>query len=148
MGAPTYELTTEDQLEIRQLISQYSFYEDTGDAEAWGSLFTSEGRFIGSADNEIIGRDKLVEFARKRWKEKPKVHKWLHWVSNVVISPGEHGAKSQSYQMTVEVMDEGYRIVKLSAKSDEIRKEGGKWLFHIRRVVPMPLEPQGAGAGT
>jgi hypothetical protein len=43
--------------------------------------------------------------------------------------------------MTVEAKDDGsYRIVKLSGKADELRRENGKWRFHVRRIVPLPAE--------
>jgi uncharacterized protein (TIGR02246 family) len=135
-------LTAEDRLDIHQLIAEYSHYEDNGDAASWGALYTADGRFVGSGgDKEIIGRDNLVEFARRRWADKPQVRKWIHWVSNVTIRGTADGAASQSFQMTVEAQaDGGYRIVKLSAKSDELRREDGKWRFHVRRVVPLPFE--------
>jgi hypothetical protein len=134
-------LTAEDRLDIHELIAAYSHYEDNGDAASWGALFTRDGRFVGSGDKEIIGRDKLVEFARKRWADKPQVRNWIHWVSNVTMWSTPEGAESQSYQMTVEAQkDGGYRIVKLSAKADQLRRENGKWRFHVRRIVPLPSE--------
>jgi uncharacterized protein (TIGR02246 family) len=139
--ARTPALTVEDRLDIQQLIADYSFYEDTGSAEAWAALFTVDGRFVGSGDKVIVGRDKLAQFAARRWEEKPQVRNWIHWVSNVSIRPSEDGAVSQSYQMTVEAQaDGGYRIVKLSGKVDELRREDGQWRFHVRRIVPMPAE--------
>ena len=135
------KLSAEDRLDIHELIAAYSHFEDNGDAASWGALFTADGRFVGSGTKEIIGRDKLIEFARKRWDDKPQVRKWIHWVSNVTIAGTAEGARSQSYQMTVEAKDDGsYRIVKLSAKSDELRRENGKWRFHVRRIVPLPAE--------
>jgi hypothetical protein len=133
-------LTVEDRLEIHQLISQYSFYEDSGNAEAWAALFTNDGGFIGSGDKSIFGRENLTEFARRRWADKPQVRNWTHWVSNIVIRPAAGGAVSESYQMTLEKQADGYRIVKLSGKSDELRREDGEWRFHVRRIVPMPNE--------
>jgi hypothetical protein len=134
------QLTAEDRLDIHQLIAQYSYYEDNGNAEAWAALFTVDGRFVGSGDKLIIGRDNLIEFARRRWEDKPQVRDWLHWVSNVVIRPTADGAEADSYHMTIEKRADGHAIGRPSGKSDEFRRENGEWRFHVRRVVTLPFQ--------
>jgi hypothetical protein len=133
-------LSVEDRLDIQQLIAAYNFYEDSGDAESWGQLFTVDGGFTGSENKAITGRDNLIQFAKRRWNEKPQVRKWVHWVSNVVIEPSADGARAKSYQMTIEMQDDGYRIHKTSIKLDELRRENGQWRFYMRRFAPLPPE--------
>ena len=143
MNAPTGtapDLSVEDNLEIRQLIAAYNFYEDAGNAEAWGQLFTVDGGFVGSENKAITGRANLIAFAKRRWTEKPQVQNWVHWVSNVVVQATAEGADAQSYQMTIERQGDGYRIHKLSIKLDELRREDGTWKFHMRRFAPLPPE--------
>lgn len=130
-------LSADDKLEIQELIAEYSFHEDTGNAEAWGALFTADGRFCGRNKPPVVGRDNLIAFARKRWETKPQVHHRAHWVSNIIIRASQDGATASSYQMSIDKDEDAYRIVSLTGKEDELRKEDGKWRFHVRRVVPL-----------
>ena len=136
----TAELSAEDRLEIQQLIARYSFYEDSGQAESYASLFTSDGTFFGGGDKTVTGREALARFARQRWETRPQVRKWTHWVSNIVITPTPDGAEAKSYSMVVEKNDNNYKIVKTSGKHDELRREDGVWRFHVRRVFALPVE--------
>lgn len=133
-------LSAEDQLEIQQLMARYSFYEDSGQAEGYASLYTIDGSFVGSGDKRIVGQEALARFARDRWETKPQVRRWTHWVSNIVITPTPEGAQARSYSMVVEKNDDGYRIVKVSGKQDELRREDGAWRFHVRAVFELPSE--------
>ena len=128
--------TPEDQMEIEELISQYSIFEDRGEAESWASLFTADGAFVSGAGEKYAGREALVAFATRRW-ENPEVHRLIHWISNIVVTPTAEGATSQSYQMTVGAGAEGYEVVRLSGKDDTLRRENGRWRFLERRVVPL-----------
>jgi uncharacterized protein (TIGR02246 family) len=143
IATETAELSAEDRLEIQQLIARYSFYEDSGQAESYASLFTSDGTFFGGGDKTVTGREALARFARERWETRPQVRKWTHWVSNIVITPTPDGAEAKSYSMVVEKNgNDGndYKIVKTSGKHDELRREDGSWRFHVRRVFALPAE--------
>ncbi|MBC2665842.1 nuclear transport factor 2 family protein [Novosphingobium flavum] len=134
------ELTTSDRVEIQELIAEYTHYEDNGDAAAWAALYTADGRFVGSGNKLIVGRDQLEEFARSRWNDKPKVRKWTHWANNIVIRPTAEGAEATSYQMVVETNGDTNHIVKVSGKVDELRRENGRWRFYERKVMHLPAE--------
>lgn len=137
------KLSAEDRLEIQQLMARYSLYEDSGQAAEYASLYTVDGSFVGSGDKKVTGREALARFARDRWETKPQVRKWTHWVSNIVITPTPEGAQARSYSMVVEKSDDGYRIVKISGKQDELRREDGAWRFHVRAVFELPSEQPG-----
>jgi uncharacterized protein (TIGR02246 family) len=130
-------LSAADQHEIRALISEYSIHEDCGNAEAWAQLFTSDGSFYGSGKPSVHGRDNLLASAHRRWAERPEVHGRVHWVSNIIITADPLGARASSYQMTTKEIDGVNRITAVSGKEDILRKENGKWRFHVRRVVPI-----------
>jgi len=131
-------LSAEDRLDIQQLLSEYSFHEDTGAAEEWAALFTRNGTFQGGGDKApITGRAALAEFARRRWEEKPEVRSRAHWVCNIIIEPTETGAHVSSYQMNVDKIEAGYVVSGVSGKSDEVCREDGRWRFEKRTVVPV-----------
>lgn len=133
------ELTADDRNEIRELIARYSHLEDSGDAEAWAELFTTDGSFTGSKGNVVQGREALRDFAADRWL-RPEVREYVHWIGNVVITPTEEGAETDSYQMLVQVnADGGCSVRKLSGKHDRLRREDGRWRFQNRAVTPLPV---------
>ncbi len=136
-SAAEMALTAADRLEIKALLSEYSFHEDSGNAEAWSALFTEDGNFYGQNKPSVHGRPALLESARRRWNERPEARGRVHWVCNILIWPTPEGAAAKSYQMTVKEIDGTIEITALSGKEDELRKENGKWRFHVRRVVPL-----------
>jgi hypothetical protein len=83
----------------------------------------------------VFGRANLVAFAKERWESRPEVRSWVHCVTNVAIWPTAGGAEAHSIQMTIEKV--GFRIVLISQKSDELRREDGRWRFHVRRALPL-----------
>lgn len=129
-------LTADDRLEILQLHSQYSLYEDTGQSEAWADLWTADGSFLGKRGDIVAGRENLLRFSRDRW-QKPGSRTKAHWVSNIVITPSSDGADCLSYGMLVEKSGDGYRILDIQGKKDQIRREDGKWRFHYRESWPL-----------
>ena len=136
----TNKLSVEDRLEIHELIAAYNHYEDNGDAQSWAALFTEDGGFEGSNNKKVQGRATLLEFAKRRFIDKPQTRNWVHWVSNVVVEATADGASAKSYQMTIEAQENGYKIHKLSLKLDELRKENGAWRFYMRRFGALPPE--------
>ncbi|MBC2665285.1 nuclear transport factor 2 family protein [Novosphingobium flavum] len=133
-------LTVEDRCAIHDLIAEYCHYEDSGDAAGWASLYTTDGRFVGGGNKLAVGYDALLEFATRRWADKPQVHDWVHWTANIVIRPTAEGAEARSFQMVVECKGDNYRIYKVSGKHDILRKENGQWRFYERRVFPLPFQ--------
>jgi uncharacterized protein (TIGR02246 family) len=129
-------LSTADRLEILQLIADHTRYEDSGQFEAWASLFTEDGSFIRRSGEPIVGRDALAAYSKKRL-ENPAVRTQIHWVGNVTIHPTEEGAYSESYSMLIGNTPDGYKILKLAGKNDVIRRENSRWRFHSRRVTPL-----------
>lgn len=133
-------LTADDRLEIQQLLSDYSYYEDTGAAEQWAALFTRDGRFVGGGKAAVVGTAALIDFAARRWNDKPEVRTRTHWISNVVIHPAPDGAEVNSYQMTVDKVNGELKVGQVSGKKDQVRKEDGRWKFFERCVVKVGVE--------
>jgi uncharacterized protein (TIGR02246 family) len=133
----TRALSAEDRLEIQELIARYCRYEDNGDAQAMAALFAEDGCTVNSRGQAIAGRDALEEAARRRW-ESPDARRCVHWVTNVIVEPSDDGASASSYQLIFMVdADSGIHVRSLSAKHDRLRRDGGRWLFVTREVVPL-----------
>lgn len=133
-------LTLQDRADIHDLIAQYCHYEDSGDAEGYASLYTTDGRFLGGGGKMAMGYEALREFAERRWADKPQVHNWVHWTANIVIRATPGGAESRSFQMVIECKDGTYKVYKVSGKHDVLRKENGQWRFYERKVFALPFE--------
>jgi hypothetical protein len=129
-------LTADDRLEILQLHAQYSLYEDTGHSAAWAGLWTADGSFLGKRGDIVAGRENLLRFARERW-QRPESRNKAHWVSNIIITPSPGGAACMSYGMLVEKTADGYRILQVQGKKDELRRVDGRWRFHFRESWPI-----------
>jgi uncharacterized protein (TIGR02246 family) len=129
-------LSADDRLEIQELITRYSIYEDTGEAEAMANLFTEDGSTVNPRGEATAGRSALAESARRRW-ESPQVHHWVHWASNVIIESADGGAQAYSYHMILAVDGAESHIRSVVAKRDLLRRESGRWLFVRREVVPL-----------
>lgn len=143
-NAALTKLTVEDRVEIQELIAQYCHYEDSGDAEGYAGLYTTDGRFVGGGGKLAVGHAALVEFATRRWADKPQVHDWIHWTANIVITPTTDGAEVRSFQMVIDCAGGSYRVHKLSGKHDIVRKENGRWRFYERKVFALPFAETGA----
>lgn len=127
-------LSAADRLEIRELIAEYCFCEDTADAEGWAALFTTDATLIGSGGKPpVVGRDALLEFARRR-DSNPEKRNRIHLATNIVIHPTSEGARAKSYQVTIDRLETGLKIAKISGRADELRRENGRWRFYFRRV--------------
>lgn len=130
-------LSAEDRLEIQELIARYCRYEDNGDAQAMAALFVEDGSTVNSRGEAIAGRGALEEAARRRWQS-PEARRCVHWVTNIIVEPDDDGARASSYQLIFKVgADSEIRIRSLAAKHDRLRRDGGRWLFVTREVVPL-----------
>jgi hypothetical protein len=136
-------LSVADRLEIHELIAQYNIAEDSGEVDAWVCTFTQDGSFFGLRSGvTVTGHDELRRFMIKRL-ERPGVRQYVHWTSNIIITPTEEGARSRCYVMTVEQMpDASFRVRSMALKNDELRQEDGHWRFKSRVNSPWPdVEP-------
>jgi pimeloyl-ACP methyl ester carboxylesterase len=130
-------LSAADRLEIEDLIARYNVSEDIGDIDSWVSTFTRDGSFKGERHGTYItGHHGLRQFAIER-RRRPGVDRYVHWTSNVIISATDEGARAKSYVMTIECAPQGgFRIRGLAIKTDELRREDGRWRFKSRVNTP------------
>lgn len=129
-------LTTEDRLEIQELVARYNHAIDSGEGSAFAATFTASGSLdIG---HQIIGgRDDLESFA----KALPvRFHAPRHITSNLVLEGDGSQATMRAYvQMYVLSGEPPQPGLSASGKyEDELSKEGGRWLF-VRRVFVRDL---------
>ena len=139
------ELTAADRLEIKALFARWAIHEDSGDSEAWASLFTDDGSTAGGSGRTVTGRGALIESSRERWA-KPEAPDCRHWMGEPVITPTEEGARARHYAMVLQEVPGGYATRSVSERTYELRRERGHWRIHSRSIEYPPLDGSLPGA--
>ena len=99
-GPAATALTADDHVQIQQLVARFGYALDTGagDGAMFADLFTADGSFAAAT-----GRAQLVALARARSEGAAA----RHFVSNVIIRPGERGATCTQYEAWFAVGHDG-----------------------------------------
>ena len=125
----------EDKDEIRDLLTKYCLYIDSGRYDEWVACFTPDGVF----DSPILGRwqgpGKLKEFTQtyRTWTGDAQPR---HCVMNVLIDVDGSKATGECYLLMTHAAEGKTELVISGRYEDVIEKVDGKWLFKERRVVP------------
>ena len=137
---------TRDRQQIEELMWRYARALDTGNAEAYAALYTTDGQF-GSGANATKGRDALKQMiARGRQPQagaqpvsgRPPMY---HTTANhqIVFIDKDH-ARIDAYHITG-VAGAGRetppRLAGIGRSIDELERVNGQWLIKSRNVAPM-----------
>jgi hypothetical protein len=127
-------MTVDDKDEIRELHARYNHLIDSFQAEAFSSLFTSDGVWELLGVRTVRGKDELVAFVHGLEADSgTRVRR--HCVFNEVIDVDGDRAKAQSYVTAwLGVPRELPQLFALGLYDDTLRREGGRWLFEHRRL--------------
>ena len=126
------ELAPEDYIAIQQLYARYAFAVDTGDKEGWLACWIEDGALETSTGQLNQGPEALRALVEAQVSNPNE--KGYHWNGNLVIEPAEFGATGKTYLMFVRALtvqgELGYSLY----YTDELVKEGGRWLFRKRKL--------------
>jgi uncharacterized protein (TIGR02246 family) len=135
-----------DRQQIEELMWRYARALDTGDAEGYAALYTTDGQF-SSGGNATKGREALKQMiARPRQPQagaqqaapRPPMY---HTTANhqLVFTDKDH-ARIDAYHITM-VAGAGRetppRVAGVGRSIDEFERVNGKWLIKSRNVAPM-----------
>ena len=121
-------LSTEDRLDILELVARYNHALDSGNGNAWADTFTADGVFE-TARGKTEGHDALVKFVDGFAANMPGAR---HWNNNHVIEGDGNKATHTCYLMLVRP---GAEAMSGSRYEDQLAKVDGKWKFIHRSVV-------------
>jgi hypothetical protein len=146
--SPSSALTTQDYIDIQQLVSSYAYGLDgnTDSGATYASLFAPGGIF-GRPRTE--GRDNLAALANRE----PHGAKYVrHFITNHVIEPSPEGAIGREYAVIIDINESGEpgRIFLGGRYDDEYVKTPQGWKFKSRTFTPSRVDvqpPSAAGAG-
>lgn len=127
-------LSTEDKLEIQELVTRYNHAVDSGDGTAYADTFTDDGAMV-AGEMAIEGRQALEAFPPGFAKSTRNPR---HIVSNVLIEGEGDKARLRAYfQMYATAGDPPrHEVSAQGVYSDELAKVNGQWRF-VRRTVTM-----------
>lgn len=124
----------EDRFAILDTMANYCFHFDSANFEQWVGLFTEDGTFDRGDYGVQRGWAELRAFTEKfpLIDGSPKL---MHFVANEVIRTDGDTARADSYILVVRPDNQGGVINGLAGRyEDQLVRQGGRWLFHYRRV--------------
>jgi len=120
--------------EIRELHGRYNHLMDSFQAEAFASLFTTDGVWELVGVRTVRGRDELVEFIEGLEADTGERLR-RHCVFNEVIQLDGDRASAQSYVLAwLGSPREPPQLFALGRYDDVLRRENDRWLFEHRRL--------------
>lgn len=133
----TTELSTADQLAIRDVISRYAWSLDTGDVEGFVACFCSDGALVWDAfetPDRWEGSAALRHFA-EFFRSQPTSAGRQHHVTNTVIEVEGGVVKAKSYGAVAVRQGDGPHLLHVMGYYlDTFRQEEGRWRFAERII--------------
>ena len=134
-----------DRQQIEELMWRYARALDTGDAEGYAALYTTDGQF-SSGGNATKGRDALKQMIagtrqRQEGAQQAARPPMYHTTANhqLVFTDKDH-ARIDAYHITA-VAGAGRetppRVAGVGRSIDELVRVNGQWLIKSRNVAPM-----------
>jgi SnoaL-like domain len=146
-AAPASSLSSEDTLEIQQLIARSAYALDTAAdrGAAYAQLFTTDGTFITKTARpaEIKGRTQLAAFAMGDLTHRGPAFV-REYLTNTIIHPSRGGAIGRVYVVWIEVGENGNPGVLQGGGhyDDEYVKARDGWRIGRRTFVQSKLGPR------
>jgi hypothetical protein len=145
-------LTTQDYLDIQQLVARYAHAMDTGadNGNAYADLFAADGEFVPPTGPATRGHDALAALGRTGFVDGHKPALGVsHFIMNHVIEPAAGGATGKAYVVLVNIGEGGKPGGEWSNTGghyeDVYVKTAQGWKFKRREYIPMKSERRAPG---
>jgi hypothetical protein len=143
-SAKPITLTTQDYIDIQQLVSKYAYAIDncTNNGYDYADLYTDDGWFATSRNgrppaNPSGGRERLAAAARGNQKTCEEVP-WkgiVHMLVNHVITPTPEGATGKVYLIAIGLDGDPHKVEAQGHYEDVYAKTPDGWRFKSRLHV-------------
>ncbi len=120
-------MSTDDVIEIGQLVGRYNQAVDAGDGEAMAATFTEDGVVVGGPER-LEGRAALAEFGSAVPGQFPGLR---HWVNNAVVDVDGDTATATTYLLMV-VAGSPPTLAGSGVYRDTLRRTADGWRFTER----------------
>jgi hypothetical protein len=121
----------EDEREIRELLSRYSFGADVYRGESWVSLWTDDGLYDLGPTVSYRGRDELMELITGPGMP-PARHAQHHTEGPLIIRVDGDDAVVEGYSITYVKREDVNEVWNLGFSRWILRREGGRWRIAAR----------------
>ncbi len=118
---------------IRGVMAEYCFCLDNNRFSDMAALFTDDGTW-DTAFGKGTGHGGIEALVRRLRTSDTPLPRAIHHVTNVVIKVDGATATGFSNWVTVQNSPQGPKIGSAGSYTDEMVKQGGKWLFRYRKI--------------
>ncbi|MFS8115365.1 nuclear transport factor 2 family protein [Rhizobium jaguaris] len=135
-------LSVEDRLAINDLFIRYATSMDNGDVEGVVGCYTEDAVLLGSATGDHRGHQAIRAFATRYANFHASGAQLRHFITNIIVTPEEGGAKVTAYLLTGYTQDGQHERLRPGHYICHVVKTDGEWLFKSRFVAqdsPMGL---------
>ncbi len=122
----------EEKEAIRDLLAEYCFHIDDDRFAEMATLFTEDGTW-DTAFGKATGRADIEALIRRIAGDEPRSRR-IHAVSNVAIRLDGEQARVKSNWILAQNSERGPIISSGGGYADELVKQGGRWLFKLRKI--------------
>jgi hypothetical protein len=130
-------LSADDRLAIRDVVSRYCWAVDTGDVDAFLACFCSDGLLVWDAFDVPLrwrGAEALRHFA-SFLRDQPSTAGRQHHVTNLLIEPDGDGARAKAFVAVALRQGDGPHLLNVMGwYEDRFRREGGEWKIAERTI--------------
>ena len=127
----------EDKDQIRELMANYCFYSDSGQAENYVNLFTEDCELDLGPHGQYRGKPALLELQRQKGGKSTPIR---HHTTNIVIEINGDAAHVKSYVLVLNLQNGTPAIIMSGHYFDRLTKQDGQWRFRRRAVKPDPVD--------
>jgi uncharacterized protein (TIGR02246 family) len=125
----------EEKDAIRDLMSAYCFYIDSGEFEKFADLFTPDGLFETGPLGKLQGRTAIYEFIAAHVPRPGEGPARKHCTMNHVIKVNGNEAQAHSYIVVLREADGGTIMASLAGRYEDLLvKDAGEWRFKVRKI--------------
>jgi uncharacterized protein (TIGR02246 family) len=138
-------MPVEDRLAINDLFIRYATSMDSGDVEGVVGCYTEDAVLTGSSTGDHRGRDAIRAFATRYAEFHARGAQLRHFITNIIVTPEEGGAKVTAYLLTGYSQDGKHERLRPGHYICHVVKIHDEWLFKSRFVAqdsPMGLNVQ------
>ena len=122
----------EEKEAIRDLLAEYCFHIDDDRFAEMAALFIEDGTW-DTAFGKATGRPAIEALIRRIAGNEPRPRR-IHAVSNVTIRLDGEQARVKSNWILAQTSERGPIISSGGSYTDELVKQGGRWLFKLRKI--------------
>jgi len=124
----------EEKEAIRDLMSEYCFYVDSGEFEKLASLFTVDGIFDSGPQAKLHGRRAIQDFLAMHVPRAGEGPARKHCNMNQLIRVNGSEASADSYIVVIREAEGGIVASLAGRYEDRLVKRDGQWRFQVRKI--------------